>query len=90
MLAQAETIQPPATGLIVREATPADGEHCGRIFYGAFESIATRHNHPIEPPSREFTRFMVGQDARERWIPRTRRRTQRMRCLEARSWTSGR
>jgi GNAT superfamily N-acetyltransferase len=61
MLAQAETIQAPATGLIVREATPEDGERCGRIFYDAFESIATRHNHPIEPPSREFTQFMVGQ-----------------------------
>ena len=61
MLAPAETIQPPATGLIVREATLEDGERCGRIFYDAFESIATRHNHPIEPSSREFTRFMVGQ-----------------------------
>jgi GNAT superfamily N-acetyltransferase len=61
MPAPAETIQPPATGLIVREATFDDGERCGQIFYDAFESIATRHNHPIEPPSREFTRFMVGQ-----------------------------
>jgi GNAT superfamily N-acetyltransferase len=61
MLTHAETAQPPATGLIVREATLEDGEHCGRIFYEAFESIAGRHNHPIEPPSREFTRFMVGQ-----------------------------
>ncbi len=61
MLAQAETVQPSRTGLIVREATAEDGEHCGRIFYDAFESIAARHSHPIEPPSREFTRFMVRQ-----------------------------
>ena len=61
MPAPAETIQPPAIGPIVREATPEDGDDCGRIFYDAFESIATRHNLPIEPPSREFTRFMVGQ-----------------------------
>lgn len=61
MPAQAETIQPPAIGPIVREATPEDGDNCGRIFYDAFESIATRHNLPIEPPSREFTRFMVGE-----------------------------
>jgi len=61
MQAQAETIQPPATGLTVREATPEDADSCGRIFYDAFESIATRHNHPLEPSSREFTRFMVGQ-----------------------------
>jgi GNAT superfamily N-acetyltransferase len=61
MPAQAETIQPAATRVIVRKATPDDGEHCGRIFYDAFESIATHHNHPIEPSSREFTQFMVGQ-----------------------------
>jgi GNAT superfamily N-acetyltransferase len=61
MPAQAATIKPPATRLTVREATPQDGADCGRIFYDAFASIATRHNLPIEPPSREFTRFMVGQ-----------------------------
>ena len=44
---------------IVRDATPEDGEDCGRIFYDAFASIATRHNLPIEPPSREFTRSLV-------------------------------
>jgi GNAT superfamily N-acetyltransferase len=61
MPAQPETIQPSAIGLIVREAAPEDGDDCGRIFYDAFESIATRHNLPIEPPSREFTRLMVGE-----------------------------
>jgi len=61
MPAQAEAIEPPAIGLIVREATPEDGDDCGRIFYDAFESIATRHNLPIEPSSREFTRFMAGE-----------------------------
>jgi GNAT superfamily N-acetyltransferase len=59
MPGQAETIQPPAIRLTVREATPEDGDDCARIFYDAFESIATRHNLPVEPPSREFTRFMV-------------------------------
>ena len=61
MSTQAETIQAPIISPIVREATPEDGEDCGRIFYDAFESIATRHNLPIEPSSREFTRYMVGQ-----------------------------
>jgi GNAT superfamily N-acetyltransferase len=61
MSAQIEAIQPPAIGLTVREAMPQDGDDCGRIFYDAFESIATRHNLPIEPASREFTRFMVGE-----------------------------
>jgi GNAT superfamily N-acetyltransferase len=61
MPVQAETIQPPAIRPTVREATVEDGDECGRIFYDAFASIATRHNLPIEPPSREFTRFMVGE-----------------------------
>jgi GNAT superfamily N-acetyltransferase len=61
MPAGTETIDPPATGLIVRDATPEDAEVCGRIFYDAFELIATRHNLPIEPPSREFAHFTVGQ-----------------------------
>jgi GNAT superfamily N-acetyltransferase len=58
MHAQPETTQPLASrGVIVREATAADAESCGRIFYDAFESIATRHNLPVEPSSR----FMVGE-----------------------------
>ena len=46
MPAQAQAIQPPAIRPTVREATPQDGDDCGRIFYDAFESIATRHNLP--------------------------------------------
>jgi len=60
MLAHVDTGQPAATGVIVRDATAEDAESCGRIFYDAFESIATRHRLPIEPGSRDFTRFMVG------------------------------
>jgi GNAT superfamily N-acetyltransferase len=43
----------------VRKATTDDGDRAARIFYGAFESIAARHNFPVEPPSREFTQFLV-------------------------------
>jgi predicted N-acetyltransferase YhbS len=39
--------------LRIRPATPDDAETCSRIFYDAFESIATRHSFPIEPGSRE-------------------------------------
>ena len=49
------------TELEVREVTVADAESCGRIFYEAFESIATRHNFPIEPDSPEFTHFLAGR-----------------------------
>ena len=51
----------PATGLSVREASPADADDVGRIFYEAFESIASRHHLPVEPDSPEFTRFKAGQ-----------------------------
>lgn len=53
--------QRAASALFVREATAADAEDCARIFYDAFEAIAARHNFPVEPPSREFTRFRVSQ-----------------------------
>jgi predicted N-acetyltransferase YhbS len=46
--------------LTVREASPDDAEACGRIFYDAFESIAARHNFPVEPASPEFTRCAIG------------------------------
>jgi predicted N-acetyltransferase YhbS len=39
----------------IRGATSEDARDCGRIFYDAFASIATRHNLPIEPSSRDFT-----------------------------------
>src|SRR5512133_693430 len=50
-----------ATRVTVRDATAADADTCGRIFYDAFASIAARHNLPIEPGSPEFTRFKVGE-----------------------------
>jgi GNAT superfamily N-acetyltransferase len=53
------TIDAPAAELVVRDATPEDAESCGRIFYGAFDSIASAHNFPAEPSSPEFTRFKV-------------------------------
>lgn len=43
----------------IREADGQDPGELGRIFYDAFESIATRHNFPVEPPSREFTQWKV-------------------------------
>jgi GNAT superfamily N-acetyltransferase len=49
-----------STRVSVREATLEDAEACARIFYDAFESIAARHDFPVEPGSPEFTRFKVG------------------------------
>jgi predicted N-acetyltransferase YhbS len=46
--------------LQIRPATAADRDPCARIFFDAFESLATRHNFPVEPQSREFTDFQTG------------------------------
>jgi len=51
----------PEGTVLVRPAGPDDANECGRIFYDAFESIATRHNLPVEPGSPEFTRMKVGE-----------------------------
>ena len=59
--AATQTAKKAATPTIIREATREDADSCGRIFYDAFESIAARHNHPVEAGSGEFTRFLVGQ-----------------------------
>ena len=56
----AQTTGAPASGMIVREASPDDAESCGRIFYDAFEALAARHNFPVEAVSPEFTRFHIG------------------------------
>jgi predicted N-acetyltransferase YhbS len=47
--------------VLVRDATTEDADACARIFYDAFESIAERHNFPIEPSSREFTQFKTSE-----------------------------
>ena len=57
MPTQATISQPQITK--VRKATTDDAERCARIFYDGFESIAARHNFPVETPSREFTQFWV-------------------------------
>jgi predicted N-acetyltransferase YhbS len=59
MHAPAQINELVGAGTVVREATAEDVDSCARIFYDAFESIATRHNFPVEPPSREFTRSTV-------------------------------
>ena len=60
-MAAAAEVKKRLTGVVVREATTEDAEVCGRIFFDAFESIASRHNFPVEPSSREFTRFKASE-----------------------------
>jgi GNAT superfamily N-acetyltransferase len=59
--AEATTNEGLVTELIVRAATAEDAESCGRIFYDAFESIAARHNFPVEAGSPDFTHYWVGE-----------------------------
>jgi GNAT superfamily N-acetyltransferase len=61
MPAQTQISKRPATAIAVREGTAEDADTCARIFYDAFESIASQHNLPVEPPSREFTLFKVSE-----------------------------
>lgn len=43
----------------IRPVTPAEAVVCSRIFFDAFESLATRHSFPIETGSREFADFQM-------------------------------
>jgi predicted N-acetyltransferase YhbS len=40
--------------LVIRRATPADAEVCGRICFEAFGTLADKHNFPQDFPSREI------------------------------------
>jgi predicted N-acetyltransferase YhbS len=61
MSGQATINEGLATELVVRTATAEDAESCGRIFYDAFEAIATRHSFPVEAGSPEFSHYKVGE-----------------------------
>jgi predicted N-acetyltransferase YhbS len=41
-------------GFVIRRATPADAEVCGRICFEAFGSLADKHNFPRDFPAREI------------------------------------
>ncbi|HXR41318.1 MAG TPA: GNAT family N-acetyltransferase, partial [Acidothermaceae bacterium] len=43
----------------IRPVTAADAAACSRIFFDAFEALATRHSFPIEAGSREFADFQM-------------------------------
>ena len=59
MHAPSVTPEARSSEVVVRAATVADAESCARIFFDAFESIAARHNLPVEPGSPEFTSYKV-------------------------------
>jgi GNAT superfamily N-acetyltransferase len=59
MQAPAQARERVAPQIVVRATSANDADACARIFYDAFESIAQRHNFPVEPPAREFSYFKV-------------------------------
>jgi GNAT superfamily N-acetyltransferase len=61
MQPQVQAHERAAPQIVVRAASADDADTCARIFYDAFESIAHRHNFPVEPPAREFTHFKVSE-----------------------------
>ena len=54
MATQSQALGPKHESLVVRRATPADAEVCGRICYEAFSSLSTRHNFPSDFPAPEI------------------------------------
>ena len=53
MATQSQAFGPKHDSLVVRRATPADTDVCGRICYEAFGSLSTRHNFPSDFPGPE-------------------------------------
>lgn len=41
----------PAPSVVIRRATPADAENCGKICYEAFFNLSQKHNFPPDIPS---------------------------------------
>jgi GNAT superfamily N-acetyltransferase len=54
MAGPSQASSPKQQSLLVRRATPADAEACGRICFEAFEKLATRHGFPPEFPAPEI------------------------------------
>ena len=55
MAAQSQALSPSEQSLVIRRATPADAEVCGRICFEAFSTLANRHNLPQDFPNPEVT-----------------------------------
>jgi GNAT superfamily N-acetyltransferase len=51
MAGQSQTRIPGEQPVVIRRATPADAEVCGRICYDAFGALADHHNFPHDFPS---------------------------------------
>src|SRR5229473_11719 len=50
---QSQVLSPNEQSLVIRRATPADAEVCGRICFQAFCAVADQHNFPHDFPQPE-------------------------------------
>jgi len=53
MAAQSQALSPSEQSLVIRRATPADADVCGRICFEAFGQLAAHHNFPLDFPAPE-------------------------------------
>lgn len=54
MAAQPQSLVSEDQAIVIRRATPADAEACGRICFQAFGTLAEKHNFPPDFPSSEI------------------------------------
>jgi GNAT superfamily N-acetyltransferase len=59
MATQSQAPVPKHESLVVRRATPADAEGCGKICFEAFASLSSRHNFPPDFPAPEVPRGVL-------------------------------
>lgn len=50
MAGQSQALSPSQESLVIRRATPANAEVCGRICFQAFSTVSEQHNFPIDFP----------------------------------------
>ena len=55
MAGQSQALSPSEQSLVIRRATPADAEVCGRICFQAFSTVSDQHNFPIDFPDPEVS-----------------------------------
>jgi len=55
MAGQSQALSPGESSLVIRRATPADAEICGRICFEAFTTLSNRHNFVQDFPSPEVS-----------------------------------
>ncbi len=59
MAAQTRTLISKDQDIVIRRATPADAEACGRICFDAFVTLATKHGFPPDFPSPEVAAHVL-------------------------------